>query len=37
MAMAGVRLINQKSVLTPWLLLAFLPAAVVGSIYWLSG
>ena len=37
MAMAGVRLINQKSVLTPWLLLAFLPAAVVGSICWLSG
>jgi hypothetical protein len=37
MAMAGVRVINQKSVLTPWLLLAFLPAAVVGSYYWLSG
>jgi hypothetical protein len=37
MAMAGVRVINQKSVLTPWLLLAFLPAVSVGSYYWLSG
>jgi hypothetical protein len=37
MAMAGVRVINQRSVLTPWLLLAFLPAAVVGSYYWLTG
>ena len=37
MAMVGVRLINQKSLLTPWLLLACLPAAVVGSYYWLTG
>ena len=28
MAMGGVRAINQKSVLTPWLLLGLLPAAV---------
>jgi hypothetical protein len=37
LAMAGVRLINEKSVLTPWLLLGFLPAAAVGSYYWVSG
>jgi hypothetical protein len=37
MAMVGVRVINQRSVLTPWLLLAFLPAAVVGSYYWITG
>ena len=28
LAMAGVRLINEKSVLSPWLLLGLLPAAV---------
>jgi hypothetical protein len=28
LAMAGVRLINEKSVLTPWLLLGLLPALV---------
>ena len=28
MAMGGVRAINQKSVLTPWLLLGLLPSAV---------
>jgi hypothetical protein len=37
MAMAGVRVINQRSVLTPWLLLGLLPAIVVGSYYWLAG
>jgi len=37
MAMAGVRVINVRSVLTPWLLLGLLPAAVVGSYYWLTG
>ncbi len=37
MAMTGVRLINGKSPLTPWLLLGFLPAAAVGSYYWLTG
>jgi ABC-type Fe3+-siderophore transport system permease subunit len=37
MAMAGVRVINARSVITPWLLLGFLPAAVVGSYYWLTG
>jgi uncharacterized membrane protein YadS len=37
MAMTGVRVINQKSLLTPWLLLGFLPAAVVGSYYVLTG
>jgi hypothetical protein len=37
MAMAGVRLINAKSVLTPWLLLGLLPATAVGSYYWLTG
>ena len=37
MAMVGVRLINQRSPLTPWLLLGFLPAVVVGSYYWLAG
>ncbi len=36
MAMAGVRVINGKSVLTPWLVLGLLPAAVVGSYYWLQ-
>jgi hypothetical protein len=34
MAMAGVRVINRKRVLTPWLLLAFLPAVVVGAWFW---
>jgi hypothetical protein len=37
LAMTGVRLINQKSLLTPWLLLGFLPAVVVGSYYWGAG
>jgi hypothetical protein len=37
MAMVGVRLINQRSPLTPWLLLGLLPAVVVGSYYWLAG
>jgi hypothetical protein len=32
-AIAAVRLINQKSVLTPWLLLGLLPAAVVGWFF----
>lgn len=36
MAMAGVRAINVKSILTPWLLLGLLPMAVVGSYYWLQ-
>ena len=36
MAMTGVRLINQKSVLTPWLLLGLVPAVAVGSYYWLQ-
>lgn len=36
MAMAGVRVINGRPVLTPWLVLAFLPAVVVGSYYWLQ-
>jgi ABC-type Fe3+-siderophore transport system permease subunit len=33
MAMAGVRAINLKRILTPWLLLGLVPAAVVGSYY----
>lgn len=33
MAMAGVRAINLKRILTPWLLLGLLPAVVVGSYY----
>jgi hypothetical protein len=37
MAMVGVRVINQRSVLTPWLLLGFVPAAVVSSYYWFTG
>lgn len=37
MAMVGVRVINQRSVLTPWLLLGFVPAALVGSYYWFTG
>jgi hypothetical protein len=37
MAMTGVRVINRKPLLTAWLLVAFLPAAVVGSYYWLTG
>jgi hypothetical protein len=37
MAMAGMRAINLKSLLTPWLLLGLLPAIVVGSYYWLTG
>lgn len=36
MAMAGVRAINVKTILTPWLLLGLLPAVVVGSYYWLQ-
>ena len=35
LAMAGVRAINLKPILTPWLLLGFVPAAVVGSYFWL--
>jgi hypothetical protein len=37
MAMAGMRAINLKRILTPWLLLGLLPAAVVGSYYWRTG
>jgi hypothetical protein len=37
MAMAGVRVINSRPVLSAWLLLGFLPAATVGSFYWLTG
>jgi len=33
MAMSGVRVINGKRVLSPWLLLGLLPALVVGSYY----
>ena len=36
MAMCGVRVINSRRVLTPWLLLGLLPAVVVGSYYWLQ-
>jgi hypothetical protein len=36
MAMAGVRVINGRGVLTPWLVLGLLPAALVGSYYWLQ-
>ena len=36
MALVGVRVINRRSVLTPWLLLALLPAVVVGSYYWFT-
>jgi hypothetical protein len=36
MAMAGVRAINVKRILTPWLLLGVLPAVVVGSYYSLT-
>jgi hypothetical protein len=35
-AMAGVRAINLKRILTPWLLLGLLPAFVVGSYYALT-
>jgi hypothetical protein len=31
-AVAAVRVINQKAVLTPWLLLGVLPAVVVGYL-----
>ena len=31
-AIAAVRVINQKSVLTPWLVLGVLPALVVGYV-----
>lgn len=31
-AIAAVRVINQKSVLTPWLVLGVLPAVVVGYL-----
>ena len=37
MAMAGMRAINLKTVLTPWLLLGLLPAVVVGSYFWRVG
>ena len=37
MAMAGMRAINLKRILTPWLLLGLLPAVVVGSFYALTG
>lgn len=37
MAMAGMRAINLKSILTPWLLLGLLPAVVVGWYFWLAG
>jgi hypothetical protein len=33
MAMSGVRVVNGRRVLTPWLLLGLLPALVVGSYY----
>ena len=33
MAMAGLRALNLKRILTPWLLLGLLPAAIVGSYY----
>jgi hypothetical protein len=36
MAMAGMRAINEKRILTPWLLLGLLPAVVVGSYYALT-
>jgi hypothetical protein len=36
MAMAGMRAINLKRILTPWLLLGLLPAVVVGSYYALT-
>jgi hypothetical protein len=36
MAMAGMRAINLKRILTPWLLLGLLPAVVVGSYYSLT-
>ena len=31
-AIAAVRVINQKSVLTPWLLLGVVPAVVIGYV-----
>jgi hypothetical protein len=34
--MTGVRLINQKRLLTLWLVLGLLPAAVVGSYFALT-
>ena len=37
MAMAGMRAINLKPLLTPWLLLGLLPAVAVGSYYVLTG
>jgi hypothetical protein len=33
LAMSGVRAINLKPILTPWLLLGLLPALVVGSYF----
>jgi heme/copper-type cytochrome/quinol oxidase subunit 3 len=33
MAMAGMRAINLKRILTPWLILGLLPAVIVGSFY----
>ena len=37
MAMAGMRAINLKRILTPWLLLGLLPAVVVGVFYRVTG
>ena len=36
MAMAGMRAINLRRILTPWLLLGLLPAVAVGSYYTLT-
>jgi hypothetical protein len=36
MAMAGMRAINVKRILTPWLVLGLLPAVIVGSYYALT-
>ena len=36
MAMAGMRAINLKRILSPWLLLGLLPAVTVGSYYMLT-
>ena len=37
MAMAGMRAINLKRILTPWLLLGLLPAVTVGVFYHVTG
>ncbi len=37
MAMAGMRAINLKRIVTPWLLLGLLPALIVACYYWLAG